>query len=256
MTRFIRLGALGVLTGLSTLAWAQAPAAVPTAESILERYVEVTGGQAAYEKHTTQILTGNVTVPEQGLTGHLTRYSMAPDEEYSIVEFGPIGKLESGVSHGVAWEKTPILGPRVKSGEEKEQALREARFNGPIAWRTIFSKVEYAGKEVVNGEECYKVNLTPAAGKPESQFFSIKSGLLLKTTTTAISPMGEFAAESQVSDYKKFGGVLYPTRSIEKASTQELDIAVTSIKVNETIPPPFLELPPEIKSLLAKSAGK
>ena len=256
MSKVTKLTLLCALAGCGAAAHLQAQEAVPTAESILDRYVEVTGGKAAYEKHSTQIITGNIAVPEQGLTGRLTRYAMAPDKEYSVVEFGPIGKIESGVFGGVAWEKSAVLGPRVKSADEKEQAVREARFNAPVEWRRNFPKVDFSGKEMVNGEECYKITQTPANGKPETQFFSIKSGLLLKTTTIVISPMGEVAAESQVSDYKRFGGVLYPTRSKEKAGTQELDVTVTSIKFDEPIPPQYFELPPEIKAVLGKNSGK
>jgi hypothetical protein len=256
MSKLTKLTLLCALTGCGAAVHLQAQEAVPTAESILDRYVEVTGGKAAYEKHSTQIITGNIAVPEQGLTGRLTRYAMAPDKEYSVVEFGPIGKIESGVFGGVAWEKSAVLGPRVKSGDEKEQAIREARFNAPIEWRRTFPKVDFSGKKMVNGEECYEITLTPATGKPETQCFSIKSGLLLKTATIAVSPMGEVAAESEVFDYKKFGGVLYPARSKEKAGTQELDVIVTSIKFDEPIPPQYFELPPEIKAVLGKNSRK
>ena len=90
---------------------------------------------------------------------------MAPDKEYSVVELGPIGKIESGFTNGVAWEKSAILGPRVKTGDEKDQAAREAHFNGQAEWRTIFPKAETTGSESVNGEDCYKVLLTPPTGK-------------------------------------------------------------------------------------------
>ena len=70
----------------------------------------------------------------------------------------------------------------------------------------------------MNGEDCYKVLLTPATGKPETQFYSKKSGLLLKTTATAVSPMGEVAVEVEVSDYKNFDGILLPTRSKSKGA--------------------------------------
>ena len=256
MTHLNRFVLLAALTQSFALLYGQAPATAPTAESILERYIEVTGGRAAYEKHSTEMITGNIAFPEQGLSGRLTRYAAAPDKEYSLVELGPIGKIESGVTMGVAWEKSAVLGPRVKSGDEKDQAIREARFNAPIEWRNLFTKVEAAGKEMVNGEECYKITLTPASGKPESQFFSVKTGLLLKTLATAVSPMGEVNVEVEVSDYKKFGGVLYPTRSKQKAGAQELDITVTSIKLNDPVPPQYFELPPDIKSSAEKSGVK
>ena len=86
----------------------------------------------------------------------------------------------------------------MKNGDEKDQAQREALFNAQVDWRKIFPKVETTGSESVNGEDCYKVLLTPPTGKPETQYYSKKSGLLLKTTTTAVSPMGEVAVEVEV----------------------------------------------------------
>src|SRR5882757_7574647 len=114
----IRRTAIAFLLALPAV-WA-ADQALPKAETILDRYVEVTGGKAAYEKHTRDTMTGTISFPAQGLSGKLTRYAMAPDKEYSVVELGPIGKIESGFSNGVAWEKSAILGPRIKSGEELE----------------------------------------------------------------------------------------------------------------------------------------
>jgi hypothetical protein len=161
MTRFAQLVVVAALSG--AIAAAQD---LPKAETILDRYVEVTGGKAAYEKHTHEKMTGTISVPEVGMTGSLTRYAMAPDKEYSVLVLGPLGKAESGFNNGVAWEKNVITGPRVKSGDEGGQAAREARFNAQVDWRKLFLKVETAGSESVDGEDCYKVVVTPTAGKP------------------------------------------------------------------------------------------
>jgi zinc protease len=249
----IRLMRLIAVCALGALAAAQP---LPRAETILDRYVEVTGGKAAYEKHTSETMMGTLSFPEQGLSGKLTRYAMAPDKEYSVVELGPLGKIESGVSNGVAWEKSAILGPRVKSGDEKDQAAREARFNSQVEWRKIFSKAETTGSESVNGEECYKVVVTPPTGKPETRFYSKKTGLLVKSNATALSPMGEVAVEVEVSDYKNFDGILYPTRSKQKAGAQQMDIAITSLSLDQPIPSELFELPAEVKTLVDKVSGK
>jgi zinc protease len=251
MTILTRLTILGALAG--TLAPAQP---LPKAETILDRYIQVTGGEAAYQKHTRETLTGTITFPEQGLSGQLTRYAMAPDKDYSVVELGPIGKIESGFTNGVAWEKSAILGPRVKTGDEKDQAAREALFNGAAEWRKIFPRAETTGSEIVNGEDCYKVRLTPAKGKPETQYFSKKSGLLVKTAATAVSPMGEVPVEVEVSDYKTFDGVLLPTRSRQKAGAQQLEIIITSVTADQPFPEGIFDLPPEIKTLIDKAPGR
>jgi hypothetical protein len=248
--RMILLSAAGMFAAAITAAQ------TPTAEAILDRYVEVTGGKTAYERQTNQILTGSMVFTAQNLTGNLTRYSADPDKEYSIVEIGPLGKIESGVTNGVAWEKSAFLGPRIKSGEERDQALREARFNLPINWRKVFAKAEVTGSEMVNGEECYKLTMYPAHGAPQTEYYSKASGLLLKTVVTAASPMGDVPVEVDYMDYKDFGGVLAPSRSRQKAGQQELMITITSIASNQPIPADRFELPPEIKALLQKSGSK
>lgn len=118
MTLFTRITFLGALAGAFAVAQP-----LPKAETILDRYSEVTGGKAAYQKHTHETMTGTISFPAQGLGGKLTRYASAPDQEYSALELGPIGKIESGFTNGVAWEKSSILGPRVKTGDERDQPL-------------------------------------------------------------------------------------------------------------------------------------
>ena len=149
-----------------------------------------------------------------------------------------------------------MTGAHVKTGVEKAQAMREATFNEPLNWRKMFQKVETTGSETINGEECYKVVLTPAEGKPETSYYSKKTGLLLRTVATIESAMGEMQAESTASGYKDFDGVLMPTKVIQKAGPQEMTLTLVSIKVNESIPPEKFAIPPDIKALMNKPAAK
>jgi hypothetical protein len=245
---------------LFTLSSATFGQALPSAESILDRYVQVTGGKAAYEKHTSEVLEGTIAFPAQGLKGTLKRYSVPPNEEYSVMELDALGKIESGVHNGYPWEKSVILGPRIKAGEEREQTLNQAQFNGPTEWRKIYSKVETRGRANINGEDCYEVILTPKLGRPEHQFYSQKTGLLLRTTMTAASQLGDVEVEMNVSDYKNFGGILFPTKSTQKAGGQDVEINVERIGINEPIPPGAMEPPDDIAAIIRKAiaaaAGK
>src|SRR6185437_1946969 len=130
MTRRIAILALSFsglfIPGLP--AWA-ADEALPPAETVLDHYIEVTGGKAAYEQRKTEIATGTVEIAGQGLKGTLTRYSEAPDKIYVVMQFAGIGKIESGAADGVAWDTNMMTGPHVKTGDEKAQALQEAAFN-------------------------------------------------------------------------------------------------------------------------------
>jgi hypothetical protein len=228
--------------------------ALPKAETILDHYVEVTGGKAAYESRKTEVATGTVEFAAQGLKGTLTRYAAAPDKSYSIIELEGIGKMEQGTVNGMAWDKNPMITPRIKSGVEKAQGIREGMFNGPLNWRKVYAKAETVGVENAEGEECYKVTLTPFEGKPETGFFSKKSGLEIKRIITVASPMGEMQAEAVAQDYKDFGGVLQPTKMLQRVAGQELVITIQSVKINEQLPADRFDPPAEIQALMKKPA--
>jgi len=250
--RFLLLALAG---GLLPGARAFAADPLPSAESILDRYVEVTGGKQVYEKRKTEIAIGTLEYPAQGVKGTITRYEAEPDNYYATLEIPGIGKIEMGVAGGVAWENSALMGPRVKSGEEKQQAVREATMNSTLYWRKLFPKAETVGMETVDGQECYKVVLTPAEGKPETMYFQKKSGLAVKTTTVAVSPMGEIPVEVLVANYKNFDGVLAPAKTTQKAAGQEFTISIDKVQVNSEIPAERFAFPPEIRALLAKSKG-
>ena len=224
--------------------------ALPPGASLMDRYVEVTGGKAAYENHKSAIEYGHMEFAALGLKGTLVIYSVDPDQYYSSADLEGVGKLEMGVSGGVAWENNPLTGPRVKAGEERLQALREARLNSSYHWRDLYQKAETTGSETVEGEDCYKVALTPAAGKPVIMYFGKKSGLLKKTTLVAASQMGDIPAELIAQEYKVFDGILTPSKVLQKAAGQDFTITIDSVQDDVRIPPGRFALPPEIQALL------
>lgn len=242
---------LTALIGGVACAAPQTDEPLPKADTILDRYIEVTGGKAAYEKRKTAIETGTFEFKAQGLKGPVTRYAAEPAQEYSAIEIEGVGKMETGSSGGVAWEKS-FIGAHIKSGEEKIQAMREATFNAPIKWRELYKKAETAGIETIDGEPCYKVLLTPVEGKSETMYFEKKSGLAVKTTMVAVTQMGEIPFEATVADYKSFGGVMVPTKMIQSAGGQQFTITIQDVKINEEIPPDRFEPPADVKALLNK----
>lgn len=246
----------GLLPGALSLAFAADP--LPSPESILDRFVEVTGGKQMYEKRKSEIASGTLEYPAQGIKGTITRYESEPDNYYASIDISGIGKIEMGVTGGVAWESSAFLGSRIKNGEEKQQAIREATINATLNWRKLYPKVETAGVETLDGQECYKVVQTPAEGKPEVTYFQKKSGLAMKTTTVAVSPAGEIPVEVVVSEYKNFGGVLAPAKATQKAAGQEFTITWDKVQVNAEIPAERFTMPAEVRALIEKSkaAGK
>ena len=250
MIRFLTLALLTIPLSFSQTPSALVPSAAPTAEAILDHFIEVTGGKTAYERVTSQIMEGTMTMSEMGISGTLKRYAAPPNFEYSAVEFGPIGRFETGVYNGVAWEKNVIAGARIKNGSEKDQALRTAEFHAPTQWRNIYQTVELAGTESVEGEECYKLNLTPKTGGVETQYYSKQSGLLRKTVVTVTGPMGEVEAEAVVLEYKTVNRIMFPVRIRQKTGPASIELTIIQIQLNDPIPAQQFEPPADVRALM------
>jgi zinc protease len=225
---------------------------LPKAETILDKYVEATGGKAAYEKHHNEISKGTMEMAAMGIKGSIISYRTEGNKSYSEVDLGAIGKMREGSDGKVFWSLSSMMGPHVKEGAEKTQAEVLESFNGEVNWRELFKEVKTAGIETVDGKECYKVVLTPPEGAPVTQFYDKQSGLMTKVSMTAQSPMGEQAMDMFASDYRKEGDILMPHKVKQSVAGQEITFSVESVTFNADIPADKFALPDEIKALVNK----
>ncbi len=229
---------------------------LPKAETILDGFIDATGGKAAYEKRKSEIVTGTIEFAANGMKGSVAIYSDASNNNYAVIDLEGVGKIESGVYNGEAWESSALQGTRLREGAEKADAVRDATFNNPIHWRELYPKAETAGLEDVDGESAYKVILTPADGKPQTVFFSKKTGFMIKRLATLSHPMGEIPMEMTLSNYKDRGGVMMPNTMSQKFMGQEFTITIEDVRVNAEIPKDRFEPPAEVRKLLEKTASK
>jgi hypothetical protein len=225
---------------------------LPKAEEILDKFVEVTGGKAAYEKVHNEKATGTFEFVGKGVKGTMTSYRAEPNKMYARVELENIGAIEHGTDGDTAWTLSALQGPHIAQGEERALAIREATLHEPLLWRKLYKSAETTAVEIVDGAACYKVVLTPNEGKPETQYYDKKSNLLVKMTMTVVSQMGEIPSEILVSDYKEQNGLLSPRKTRNKLLGQEFETSVGQVEYNIDIPKDRFDLPNEIKALAKK----
>ncbi len=187
--------------------------ALPTGEAILDKYIEVTGGKAAYEKKISEVSTGVMEFTGKGVKARISGYQAAPNKSYTLVEIEGIGKMEEGTDGTVAWERSALKGPRIKTGEEKAVALRAAIIQHDVRWREFFQKVECTGVEPLDSHICYRVVLTPKEGQ-------------------------------------SVDGVLMPFHLKQKVLGQEFTVTHESIRNNVEIPKERFALPDDVKALV------
>jgi outer membrane lipoprotein-sorting protein len=231
---------------------ARAGEALPKAEEILDKFVEATGGKAAYEKIHNEKVTGTFEFVGKGVKGAMTNYRAEPNKMYMRIDLENIGAIEDGTDGETAWTLSVVQGPHIKQGEERAVSLREATLRAPLEWRKLYKNAETAAVEDVNGQACYKLVLTPNEGKPETQYYDKKSNLLVKMSVTVVSQMGEIPTETTVSDYKEQDGLLSPRKSHHTVLGQEFEITINQIEYNTEMPKDLFDLPAKIKALATK----
>lgn len=227
----------------------------PTGSSIVDRFVAVTGGKAAYNRVTSELAEGTVNMGAQGVSGSVKVFKKAGNS-YTVIEIEGVGKLEEGVLGGIAWENNKITGARVRTGEEREVHVRNAAIDLDQQWRKYFPTAELTGSETVAGEDCHKVIMRPKSGEPETRFFSKKSGLLLKMSATMPTQMGPMPMESTSLDYREVQGVKRPFKLGVMAGGQSAEMVFTKWTINGAIPDNAFALPAEVRSLVPKVAAK
>jgi len=227
------------------------PDELPTGEAVIARYVEVTGGRAAYQKIHGSISKGTMSLVAQNLKGSMTVYESEPGKQVTIVDFPGIGTMQEGTDGKIAWSSSALEGARLKEGEEKAMAMRaassEAKF---LDWKKLFKSVETAAIEDVDGKLCYKLILTPLSGKPETEYYEKATGLLVKETATVVMPMGEVPVSMKIGSYSKEGEILMPHSLQQSLAGQKIDIAIESVAINPDFPPKRFEPPADVRALV------
>jgi hypothetical protein len=215
---------------------AQSKPDVPTAETVLNQYVEATGGKAAYEKVKTRVSTGTIEIPAANIKGTVKLTQALPNKLAMVTELGPIGMSKRVTDGKSVWDLSSLQGDRELDGEEKHAFLRDANLHKELQWKDLYAKVECVGIEDVNGKPAYKIVLTPKSGKPSTEYYDKTSHLLVKEVSIQPSPMGEIQVEDYPADYKAVDGVLLPFTITQKVLTQEIVLKLNEVKHNVDLP--------------------
>lgn len=243
------------LIGSSTC-WAQAATAesaqdTMTAEQVLARYVEVTGGIEKYKAIKGMLQEATMSMADMGLEGTMSIAFSGPDKVLVEVDFGGLTSEKTGVSGDIGWAQSSMTGDRLISDKELEQLRIQGGMQQYTEPSEVYKSMELTGQEEVNGENCYVLKLTFKSGDVAYEYYSVKSGLKLKSKQTVDSPMGALEIESYFSDYQEIDGMKHAMKSTQALpNNMEMEAKITKIEINPTFSADKFELPAEIKKLV------
>jgi hypothetical protein len=72
------------------------PAALPSVDQVLDRYVQAIGGKAVIEKQTSRVSKGSFELAAFGASGTAEVYEKAPNKTVAIVNIAGFGVIQEG----------------------------------------------------------------------------------------------------------------------------------------------------------------
>ena len=228
---------------------------LPSGKDVLLRFLEKTGGRAAYEKHTARVVTGTMEMAAMGIKAPYTLTQAAPDKFRMTIDIPGMGKFDQGGDGATVWGVDPMNGPRVLPPAEAEQVVRGMVFNAELEPEKMWKTMETAGLEDVNAKATYKVVLTPPTGTATTNYYEVESGLLVKSVQIVKSPMGDVPTESLISEYKDFDGIKVATLNVQQLGPMLQKMTIDKVEHPANVEGDVLALPAEIKALMDKKAA-
>jgi len=229
---------------------------LPSSEEIIAKIIEAEGGAAAKRKIKNRVIKLTIDLGMGGMTGKGLVHTARPGNHHTAIEIQGMGTIEEGVTDGVAWGLTMMMGPQIKEGGERSMALLEADLDGLLNWKSHFKKIECVSKETLDSKEYFKVELTPIEGSVITAYVDAKTYLTYRSDLKLSTAMGEFDMIIYNEDYRAVDGVQYAHKSRIEVMGQTRVMTIESIEHNVEMPEDRFKLPDEIKALVAKSKGE
>lgn len=227
---------------------------LPSAEQVLQKYVEATGGEAEYRKGRSQHAVGKFALPAMGLEGSFEQWAEQPDKMLVVVDLAGMGQIRTGLKGDVGWHVDSMQGPRLLEGEELASMKRDSNIESTLNPQEFYQSMEVKGVEEVDGQQAYHLSMLPKDSKhPIEAWYGVESGLLLKTATAQESPMGVVRVETRLEDYAESTGevkIKQPRKVTTNVQGQQFVITMEKLETNPDVPAGTFDPPAEIQQLI------
>ena len=207
-------------------------AATPTADQVLDHYVQAIGGRAAWMKLTSRVSKGSIEIPAMdNLTGTVEIHEKAPNLMLAVINLGGAA-FEQGFDGTTAWSDNPRDGLRVLTGGELDDARREANFYHPLELQKNYTKLTISGIERVNEHDTYVLVAEREKGAPDKMYFDVQSGLMVRSVNQRYTPDGLTEFQADVEDYTALDGVKLPFTVRQSGGGSAFVIHFTEVQHN------------------------
>ncbi|HOZ95346.1 MAG TPA: pitrilysin family protein [Niabella sp.] len=203
-----------------------------TAQTVIDKYLAAIGGKAALEKVKAFSADMVMSVSGQNLDGIMKK--AAPNKFLMQLTMQGMTVMKMAFNGKAGYQEQ--MGQKKEMGADDIANYSDARgVFDQIFYTDAGYKMSQPSIEKVNGEDAYKVVVTKPSGKVSSEFYSIKTGLLLREEIKVKAAGQEVETSFEYGNYVTVGGVKFPGEMTQSVAGQPFSLTLTNYKINEGV---------------------
>ena len=216
--------------GLAALLFACASAHAMTADELIGKNLAARGGLEKIHAIKTLKSEGKLRFGGQFEVA-LVQYQKAPDSSRSEATLQGLTQVQAWDGKD-AWQISPFQGrkdPEKMTADDAKALADDAPIGGPLVdWQSRGSKVEYLGREDVDGTNAHKLKVTLANGDVDVLYLDPDQFLEIRTAAQRTVRGTRTESVSDYGDYEQVAGVYFPfsisTENKADGSVQQITI--------------------------------
>ncbi|GGF51239.1 LolA-like protein [Echinicola rosea] len=199
-----------------------------TVKQVVDKYIEAAGGIDKVKAINNMEM--NMETEIQGMT--LVIKAVTDQENHRLLNLtkmngNQVAKTVIKDNKG----KVVSMGQEQDLTEDQLNSMKSQTFVFPeLFYEELGYEVSYGGTEEVAGESAHKLLLKDASGVETSEFYSVESGLKLKTESEA-------AGTVSYKDYMEVDGIMVPSKMVIANSMMPapMEAKITSVVFNQEL---------------------
>jgi photosynthetic reaction center cytochrome c subunit len=204
----------------------------PTADELLDKYVQASGGASAIDKVTSRVMKGEIAFGGKSLP--IDIYAKDPEKRISFTHL-PEGDNVTAFDGQQGWLGMPGRPLREMHGGDLDGAAIDADLHLATHLKQIFSGMQVRGTEKIGDHEAYVV-VGQREGKPPIRlYFDQQTGLLVRLVRFGETALGRLPTQIDYADYRDANGVKIPYRWTLARPGGRFTIQVSEVKENAPV---------------------
>jgi tetratricopeptide (TPR) repeat protein len=215
---------------------------LPTADEVLNKYLQAAGGAAALKAVTSRVVKGTLDVVGVSRGGTFETYSVAPNKALSILQAHPMGTIKIGYNGRVGWVQMGTT-VRTLTGAELQSVRREANFYAILDPKSSYEKLTLRGKSKIGYREVYVLDMQPSSGVADRLFMDAETYLPVRMNTTVVRGGDSVPVEIYYDDWREVDGIKVPHVITNSLANRTLTLTVKEIRSNIPVDASIFEKP-------------